>query len=251
MIDISVIMPAKDAAPFIGEAIRSVQTQTLHSWELIVIDDASTDGTQMLVDTFAREDARIRLLALRSNQGPARARNYGIESAQGRYIAFLDSDDYWYPAKLERQITALSHSRAALVYSDYHVRLDVSETPVRLVRCPPRLDYKDLLSGDPIGCLTVIWDRQRTGTLFMPNLRMRQDWGFWLRILSRGHYGIGVQEALASLRLHRDSLSSNKWRAMYYNYRVLRQEGERSRIGALAGSFTHALHAVRRRMMST
>jgi teichuronic acid biosynthesis glycosyltransferase TuaG len=250
MVDISVIMPAKDAAAFIGEAIRSVQAQTLACWELIVIDDASTDDTRARVEALARADARIRLLALPSRQGPARARNHGIRQARGRYIAFLDSDDCWYPIKLERQIAALSHSRAALVYSHYHVRHDATESPVRLVRCPTRLDYADLLRGDPIGCLTVTWDRQRTGTILMPDLYMRQDWGLWLRILARGHHGIGVQEALASLRLHRKSLSQNKWRAMYYNYLVLRKEGRRSRMGALSGSLTHALHAVQRRIMS-
>lgn len=250
MVDISVIMPAKDAAAFIGEAIRSVQAQTLACWELIVIDDASTDDTRARVEALAREDARIRLLALPSRQGPARARNQGIRQARGGYIAFLDSDDQWYPNKLERQIAALSQSGAALVYSHYHVRYGTALDPVRLVRCPPRLEHADLLRGDPIGCLTVTWDRQRTGTLLMPDLPMRQDWGLWLRILARGHHGIGVQEPLAALRLHRNSLSSNKWRAMYYNYLVLRREGQRSRVGALGGCLTHALQAMQRRRMS-
>jgi glycosyltransferase involved in cell wall biosynthesis len=241
-------MPTFNSAAYVTDSIDSVIAQSFQDWELLIVDDASADGTPELVRERYAHDGRVSVHSHRTNQGAAVARNTAIEAARGRFIAFLDSDDLWRPNKLAVQVPLLESTDACLVYSEYDVFKTPGREVVRTVAAPERLVYRDLLWGDPIGCLTAIYDTEKTGKVLMPDIRMRQDWGLWMRLLRGGRWGLGVQQSLAMLRLHEKSLSANKLRATYFNYKLLRTEGQLGPARAALGVGTHLLGAVGRRL---
>lgn len=245
---VSVVMPTYNSAAYVCDSIDSVIGQDFPDWELLIVDDASADGTPELVRERYAHDDRVIVHALASNRGAAVARNTAIEAARGRFIAFLDSDDLWRPNKLAVQVPLLESSEACLAFSEYDVFKGPGRQVVRTVSAPKRLVYRDLLWGDPIGCLTAIYDTEKTGKVLMPDIRMRQDWGLWMRLLRGGRWGLGVQQSLAMLRLHEKSLSANKLRATCFNYMLLRTEGQLGPARAALGVGTHLLGAVGRRL---
>jgi len=245
---ISIIMPTFNSKNFVCQAINSVINQTFQDWNLIIVDDASSDGTAELIHNHYSEEKRITLVRLLTNQGAAAARNIGIKAAESRFIAFLDSDDYWEKEKLSAQLDAFSKTDACLIYSHYYAASDDGH-PLGIIRSPEHITYNDLLLGNPVGCLTAIFDTAKTGKVYMPEIRMRQDWGLWMRLLQHGGHGYGVQQPLATLRIHKQSLSANKLLAMYYNYLLLRTEGGLSTTQALWGVFRHALSVIRRKLL--
>lgn len=244
---VSIVMPTYNSAAYVCDSIDSVIGQDFCDWELLVVDDASVDGTPDLVRERYAHDGRVVLHALAANKGAAFARNVAIEAAKGRFIAFLDSDDLWRSNKLAVQIPLLESSDACLVFSAYDVFTGSGRQLGRTVAAPERLVYRDLLWGDPIGCLTAMYDTEKTGKVLMPDIRMRQDWGLWLRLLRGGRLGIGVQQSLAMLRLHPHSLSANKWRAVRFNYHLLRTEARLSPPRAALGVCSHIAKALGRR----
>ncbi len=227
---VSVIMPMHNAEAFVGAAIRSVQGQTVTDWELLAIDDSSTDESVTVAGDAAAADPRIRVLR---NDGPGGAgptRNVGIAAARGRYIAFLDSDDLWLPSKLEKQLALLEVTGAPLVYSAYY-KVDADFTTEaaefapngRVVRAPGRLEYRHMLRQDYIGFLTLVYDTHALGKRLLPTIERRQDYAFKLAILHEGHVARGLDEPLALYRAGRaGSLSSNKLVVATYNWHIYR-----------------------------
>lgn len=212
---VSVLMPAFNAAETLADAAASVVAQSAADWELIIVDDASADGTRAVAEALTRSDPRIRLISLERNGGAAAARNMALGAARGRYIAFLDSDDLWLPHKLARQIAFMEQTGTALCYSGFwRMRAGEPDTARRLVRVPDRIDRAGLLRGNVIGCLTAIYDRDRLGDCPMPDLRLRQDYALWLDILSRTPHAHGLDAPLAVHRQRSGSLSANKWQAI-------------------------------------
>ncbi|WP_019571048.1 glycosyltransferase family 2 protein [Thioalkalivibrio sp. ALE11] len=163
----SVVMPAHNAEAHLRDAVESVRAQTFPDWELLVADDASSDGTGALVEALASEDSRIRVLRRNVNGGPAKARNDAIAASRGRFVAFLDSDDIWYPAKLERQKAVFEDEAPALVFSSYE-RWDVQTGRRQAVPCPREIAYDDLLFGNVVGCLTAVYVSVQRNTFFLP-----------------------------------------------------------------------------------
>ncbi|MFD2370799.1 glycosyltransferase family 2 protein [Brevibacillus sp. GCM10020057] len=218
---VSVITPAYNAARFIRATIESVKSQTYPHWELILIDDCSRDET---VDLIRQEfgDPRIRLIELTCNSGAAVARNTGIQAARGKYIAFLDSDDLWLPEKLERQVAFMQERDIAFSFTQYRIIGENGPGARHVVPIPEQIDYTGLLKNTIIGCLTVMLDREKLGTVQMPNLRTRQDTALWLQILRQGHTAYGLQEVLAEYRKVDGSISSNKWKAAHQTWRLYR-----------------------------
>lgn len=222
---VSVIMPCLNGARFIRKAIESVQTQTLEDWQLLVIDNGSTDGSVKVVQEFERTDARIVLLSDRRG-GAAAARNQGIDAARGRYIAFLDCDDMWLPTKLMDQVGTMGRDRLRFCWTSYEV-VNEEGTFVRNQNCAVRATYEDVLhKRTTIGCLTAIYDTEAFGKQFMPDIRMRQDFALWLRLLrtaaTDGHVCRGIDKTLARYRVHKGGMTYNKARAAYYQWRVYR-----------------------------
>lgn len=243
---VSVITAAYRAEHFIARCHESVSSQTLSDWEHIIVDDASPDGTATEVMRLARTDSRIRFRRLDTNGGPAVARNTAIEMARGKYIAFLDSDDRWLPEKLSRQIEFMERNDAPFSFTSYRV-VDEEDRHLQDVRVPRHLDYRTFLKGSIIGCLTVIYDRERLGTRLMPFIRARQDYGLWLSIMRDGYAGNGLDECLAVYCRRKNSLSGNWLKMLAYNWRVFREADNRNPVTAAFLAVRLAFFAFRKR----
>ena len=219
---LTVIMPSYNAERFIAESIDSVVGQSLNDWELIVIDDASTDGTQEVVSDYQRRDRRIRLITQEANRGAAHARNKGLDQARGEMIAFIDSDDIWFSDKAAKQIAAMDRDQADISYTGWDRCLEGSTTGA-YVNVPPSVTYHTMLRRCKINCSTAMVRRSTCGSVRMPPLKLRQDHGYWLALLRDGsRTAVGINEPLISCRMHHGSLSANKIVAARYTWRLLR-----------------------------
>lgn len=206
---VSVLTPVWNAQATLARAVASVVGQDFADWEMIIVDDGSTDNSWAEITRLAEGEPRLRPLRQAANGGAARARNAALEAAQGRYIAFLDADDEWLPGKLSRQIAMMERTHAAFSYTGYwRVRGEVQDTRRRQVRVPETLDHATLLRGNVIGCLTAIYDTGVLGKVAMPDLRRRQDYGLWLTLLRRVDRAHGLPEPLAIYHQAPGSLSS-------------------------------------------
>lgn len=219
---VSIIMPNYNSEKYVKDTINSVLAQTYTNWQLIFIDDCSTDDSISIVKLF--NDERIKILTTSKNSGAATARNVGIECARGKYISFLDSDDLWHPNKLEKQISFMHENDYAFTFTDYEV-IDENNTIISTFK--PRLDvckYKDILKHNHIGCLTVIYDADKLGKIFMPTDAIkREDLACWLSILKKGEEAHCLHECLAKYKVHSNSVSSNKLKMMKYQWQVYRK----------------------------
>ncbi len=211
-------MPAYNGAATIGRAIDSVLAQTDPGFELIVIDDGSRDATRERVDQFVQRDDRIRLLVLERNGGVARARNAGIDAARGRYLAFLDADDYWLTTKLARQREAFA-AGASVVCSAYFRE---GASGRRLVTPPAQFDFAHLLRGNCIGNLTGAYDREVLGTFRQESIG-HEDYLMWLEVLQRSGSAVAIQEPLAVYSDGGASLSSSLPRSARWTWRIYRR----------------------------
>lgn len=218
---VSIITPCFNNETTIDDTIKSVCIQSYERWELIIIDDCSSDSTAEIVKNWIQKDDRIRLITLNENSGAATARNIGIKAAQGRFIAFLDADDLWLVNKLERQIDYMLLNSIDLTYSAYE-KIDIKGTILGKVGVSLMLSYTDLLKKCEIGCLTAVYDTERIGKIYMPIIRKRQDLGLWLSILKVTPYAYGLNEVLAQYRVRSDSISANKRNAAAYTWHLYR-----------------------------
>ena len=222
---ISIITPTYNSKDFIPQTINAIINQTYCYWELIVTDDCSSDETWGLLQEYVRKDNRIKIFQLEKNSGPGVARNNSIKHATGRYIAFCDSDDVWLPEKLEKQIDFLQKNDLAFTFSSYRKINEMGEKG-GVVKALPLVSYNDLLKTCSIGCLTAIYDTEKIGKVYMPEIRKRQDYGLWLKIFKIIGSSKGMEEILALYRVRTNSVSSNKLKAAKYHYKVLREVGK-------------------------
>lgn len=219
---VSIVTPTYNAADYIAATIASVNAQTFQDWEHIIVDDASSDDTVGLLQEYAAKDPRIRVIALEKNGGAAVARNTGIDSAKGRYIAFLDADDMWLPNKLTVQINYMLTTGAKFTYTSYQV-VDEDGNERRIVAVPPRVSYREVLRNNMIGCLTAVYDTEYFGRVHMPLIRKRQDLGLWLLLLKQVRYAEGLKEVLGQYRLRAGSLSHSKASAAKFTWKLYRE----------------------------
>ena len=221
---VSIIMPCHNGAPFIADAIRSVQSQTFADWELLVIDDCSSDDSADIVKALAEKDGRIRLLRTERSTGlPATPRNVGIRAARGRYIAFLDCDDEWLPTKLARQVPLFGTRNAAVVFSWYGKMDGAGNYGCNAVSSPAFVSYASMLDGNRIGNLTGIYDTDRCGKVLQREIR-HEDYVMWLEILARGFFAVSTNSVEAVYRESRSSVSGSKLRVLPWQWRILRKE---------------------------
>lgn len=219
---VSIIMPAHNSQETISEAIFSVINQRYQNWELLITNDGSVDKTLTIINSFAEQDPRIKPMSNHSSLGAAQSRNNSLSRASGRFIAFLDSDDYWHPDKLALQLDYMNQNDLALCFSAYQkINGDGSERGIVFI--PTKIDYQDLLKHCIIGCLTVVLDASKVGIVKMPAYKRRQDYCLWLDILRQGHVAGGINEVLAYYRESSSSLSGNKLKAAYYQWKVYRE----------------------------
>ena len=240
---VSVITPAKNAGTWIADTIRSVQAQSFTDWEMIVVDDGSTDDTVEAVHKAAGDDPRIRLEQTTENKGAGGARNTALSLARGRYIAFLDADDLWLPQKLDVQIRAMQENRWAFSWTAYHVQHVDSSGRMRPPPHPTRhaqtrATRRDVLAKKAaIGCLTAVYDTQFFGKVDMPTIRKRQDFVLWTKLMAKaeeqGWATGGIDTPLAVYRHRTDSLSANKWAAARMQWQALTEHCDVGTIDAL------------------
>ena len=209
---ISVIMPVFNAAGFLKETIASVQAQSLDDWELLAVEDGSTDDSAAILAQLAAADPRIQVLTTGGNRGAGAARNLAMTMARGRYLAFLDADDLWHPDKLALQLAAMQDTGVAFSCTAYE-RHDLASGKKTVIGVPRRATRSDLLKTNTVACSTAMIDRTRFGTHQMRELRRRQDFLFWLDLLSETPEVLGLPLVLMTYRQHDRSLSSGKARA--------------------------------------
>lgn len=211
---VSVIIPAWRAEKTLAATLDSVLCQTWNDLEILVVDDASPDGTLALARRFAAKDGRVRVLAQTENGGVSKARNRGVQEARGEWIAFLDSDDLWMPDKLEKQMAlAKKHPEAGLFYTGSAF---VSEDDRRYgytLRVPERVNYRRLLGQNVISCSSVLARREMLLHYPMGSDTIHEDFAVWLKILREQPWAYGVNEPLLVYRVSRSSKSGNKLKA--------------------------------------
>lgn len=210
---ISIIIPYYNAAKYIKETIESIIAQTYKKWELIIIDDCSTDpDTANVLQIIKNLDSRIRILRTKKNGGAGYARNIGIKEALGRYIAFCDSDDWWYPNKLEKQLLFMQNNGYEFTFTDYE-DCDEDLNVLHTFKQQPILTLKEAQKGCSVGTPGAMYDTSRIGKLYMPNMRRSEDWGLWLKILQKTKNAYAYPEALWKYRHLPGSVSSFKFAA--------------------------------------
>lgn len=219
---VSIITPLYNGEKTIADCIESVLAQDFISWEMLIIDDGSSDNSIQIVKKYSA-DTRIKLLKNDGNLGVGLSRNKAIEVATGRYIAFLDCDDYWHPEKLQKQLQFMQQAKIAFSYTAY-TPVNEDKTPYNyVITAPKQLDFKTLCRNNYIGCLTVVYDSKLLGKQFFPAIRRRQDWVLWLNILKQTD-GFALDESLAFYRIATGSLSSNKFKLLKDNYLVYKNQ---------------------------
>lgn len=239
---VSVIMPVFNAELFLSEAINSVLAQSYPYWELLIVDDGSTDSSVRIIESFIQKDNRIRFLQTKRPSGsPSIPRNLGIDHAKGRFIAFLDSDDVWLPKKLESQIPLFDNPKVAIVYSDYEKMAEDGVRNSRIIRAPKSTDYFRLLKGNVIGNVTGIYDTAKVGKLYFLNVH-HEDYVLWLTILKKGYIAMNVGNVTALYRVRKKSVSANKFVVYRWQWMIYRQiEG----LGILDSMFYFLYYAVK------
>jgi teichuronic acid biosynthesis glycosyltransferase TuaG len=220
---VSIITPTYNAEKFITETLKSVQNQTYQNWEMILVDDASTDETVKIISDFAEKDNRIKLFKLEKNSGNGFARNIALEKAVGKYIAYLDADDLWFPMKLEKQIQFLKANNQHFTFSFYDCIDEEGNSLNRSVEAPLNLTYDELFFCNYVGNLTAIYDADYFGKIILEATQKRQDWRLWLTILKQIQVTRPVPEPLAFYRIRKDSISSSKFKLIKHNFGVYRE----------------------------
>lgn len=222
---ISIVVPVYNAEKYILQTISMVQKQTYTDWELILVEDASTDDSRRVLREMEEKlhDPRIRVIYKEHNEGAAKARNTGLMAANGEYLAFLDADDVWKETKLEKELAFLQKIDAAFVFTAYEFGDEQGRGTGKIVHVPETLSYKQALSRTVIFTSTTLFDLKKIdkSLLLMPNVPS-EDSATWWQILRAGYTAYGWDEVSAIYRRPPKSLSSNKGKAVkriWYLYR--------------------------------
>lgn len=216
---VSIIMPTYNSDQTVVESIQSVLSQTYKNWELIIVDDRSTDNTWQVIQTYADKYDNIRVYQNKENLGAGASRNFAIKKAKGRFIAFLDSDDLWMENKLAEQIPFMLENNYPLTYTHYS-RFN-NEEELSVVTAPEYTTYKKLMYSNVIGCLTAVYDTQKLGKRYMPLIRKRQDMGLWLDILKETPKAYCLPKPLAKYRMD-SGMTANKFSVLSYQWKFYR-----------------------------
>lgn len=247
MTKVSIVTPVYNASRFLEETAGCVLAQTLQDWEWILVDDQSKDNSREIMERLAKKDDRIKTFFFDKNQGSGPARNKAIQEAQGKYIAFLDSDDFWSPDKLKKHVDFMVEHNAVFSHTSYGFTNEqgeviretyhVSDVPVT---------YSMLLKKTEISCLTAMYDQEIIGKYFMPDLRRKQDYALWLSILKDGHHSIPLDEELAMYRQVSGSATNNKFKLIIKHLKFLMEVEKLSFFKSLYYSFHWGINGLKK-----
>lgn len=224
---VSIIMPSYNTGNFIGKTIDSVLAQTYSNWELIIVDDCSTDNTDEIVGQYL-SDGRIRYIKNETNSGAAISRNRALREAKGKWIAFLDSDDLWEPLKLEKQIAFMEENGYAFSYTDYMIQLNGEWLPY-IYTGPEVVTRRKMYDYCYFSTITVMYDREVIGLVQIENLRKNNDYAMWLQAIEKSNC-YRLPECLSYYIKHEGSISSgSKLKLIKWHYLLFRKGLHRSR----------------------
>ena len=221
---VSIITPVYNCEKLLSKTIDCVVAQKYKNWELILVDDCSCDNSANIAKNYSKLDKRIKYIKLETNSGAAVARNTALENSKGRFIAYLDSDDLWKPEKLEKQVNFMIDNKCAFTCTDYEKIDENGNSLNKIIKIPKKVNYNLFLRNTIIQTVGVMVDTLVTGkdVLVMPNIRRRQDAATWCQILKAGYDCYEVPENLSYYRVVKNSLSSNKLKAVKGTWRLYR-----------------------------
>ena len=239
---VSIIMPSYNTANFIGETIKSVLEQTYKNWELLIVDDCSTDDTDEIVSKY--DDERIIYLKNEKNSGAAISRNRALRNAKGKWIAFLDSDDLWYPTKLEKQIKFMEKNGHSFSYTNYE---EIDENDVAngvRVSDPKKITKNGMYHYCWPGCLTVMYDVEKVGLVQIKDIKKNNDYAMWLKVIEKCDCYL-LNECLASYRKGRNgSISTQKYTKLIKWHYWLFRSMDLSRITSMYYTLNNIVYGV-------
>lgn len=221
---VSIIMPVYNNAPFVEAAIESVLAQTYPNWELLIVDDASNDGSLERAETFQSQDSRIKVFVMGENQGASFCRNFATNKSSGEFIAFLDADDLWMPDKLERQVAFMKGHDLGVSFTSYkQIDLEGKDRGVE-IHALTELSAAKQKTNNFIGNLTGMYAVDKVGRLMAPQMRKRQDWALWHKAIKlSGKSAKGMPEVLGAYRVSPGSMSARKWGLIRHNFAFYRE----------------------------
>ena len=246
---VSIIIPVYNAEKYIRDTVASVQAQTYTNWEIWMIEDSSEDNSRQVIEELAAKDPeRIHALT-KENEGAAKARNFGLAKATGRFIAYLDADDWWSPEKLEKQLAYMEENKVAFCFTGYEFADEEGKGTGKVVRVPRTLSYKEALKNTTIFTSTVIFDTEKIPkeNLEMPDIKS-EDTALWFKVLRTGILAYGLDENLVRYRRVGGSLSSNKLEALRRIWNLYRKSEHLSVPYSVYNFVFWAIRAVKRRI---
>lgn len=247
---VSIIMPVYNCEKYLKQTIESVKNQTYSNWELIIVDDASTDNSLKIIQENTQDcTQKVTIIQQSKNQGVAIARNTGLELAKGNYIAFLDSDDIWKENKLEQQLEFMQKNEYGFTYTFYTYLRENGLKDIKKI--PEKLNYKQALKNTAILTSTVMIDTRKINKelLKMPNVRKGQDTATWWQILKHGNIAYGLNKKLTVYRRRSDSLSFKKTSALKRTWNLYRNVEKLSVIKSSYYFLGYAGNAVKKRLI--
>ena len=221
---VSVVMAAYNSERFIRQAVSSVIAQTFEGWELIAVDDCSSDSTPEIIKAAAENDGRIKFFRNDENIGAARTRNKAFSYCRGRYIALLDSDDLWMPEKLERQVALAERTGADIIGCSYSIIDESGERICRDFIIPEEIDFDSMLKRSTISCSTAMLRSETVENKQFPTEHYHEDYAYWMQLLKNGAKAVGIPEVLAAYRLVDGSRASNKLRSAVNRWHIYRNQ---------------------------
>jgi len=231
---VSIITPTYNCGKYISQTIESILKQTYRNWEMIIVDDCSSDDTKEIVEKYKCKDKRINYYLLAQNSGPAIARNKAMEIAAGSYMAFCDSDDIWVYDKLEKQINWMEKNNIYFSCTYYDQVGEDGNSLDRVIKAPRRISYNRQLLDAPIGNSTVVYSVEKMGKFEVPNIRKRNDDALWFRMYKKEMYCYALPCVLMHYRIRKGSVSSNKVQLIKYHWKLYR---EIEHLGVLRSAF--------------
>lgn len=217
---VSIVMPSYNTAEYISDSIKSIQAQTHKNWELIIVDDCSTDDSVEVIRSF--NDTRIKLLNNKKNSGAAISRNYALREAKGKWVAFLDSDDTWAPDKLEKQIMFMEENHYFFTFTDYRICLNGNWLPY-INTGPDVVTKKRMYDYCYFSTITVMYEREKIGLIQIADLRKNNDYAMWLQAIEKCN-AYRLPECLSYYIKHDGSVSDgSKVKLIKWHYIMFRK----------------------------
>lgn len=245
---VSIIMPSYNTGNYIEESIKSVLNQTYTNWELIIVDDCSTDNTDTIVSKYL-VDKRIRYFKNEKNLGAAISRNKALRKAKGRWIAFLDSDDLWETIKLEKQINFMISNDYRFSYTNY-IEIDENSKSLNVqISGPKKITKKGMYAYCWPGCLTVMYDAKAIGLIQIKDIKKNNDYAMWLKVCLKADCYL-LDKNLAKYRKRKGSISNQKYiNLIKWHYMLFRYSEEKRCISSMMNTFINILFGIIKKLL--